>query len=712
MPLGIVLSLTGFVTYRFRETKAMSFGQYIEMRYSRKLRIFAATLRSICEVAANMIMPALAARFFIYFLGWPKSFELFGLEISTFHALTLLVLIMAISIICMGGSMAIIITDTIQGFMCYPMLVFFTLFVLVKFDWSTQMMPVLADRVEGESFLNPNDIQHLRDFNLFSLLMLPIIVSLLHRASWIGAGSSSTAARSPHEQKMASLLGSWRGALGGIFYVLVSVAVLTMLNHDSFKDQAHKIRLELTTKVAAEVMPDAAMRQEVMKDIVSMPAQTMAANEKMSEKNNLDTRYLNVAHANLKNNAMNQVKAQGKADTLSKDALEAEAEAIANPIFAKFRTLYYQQMLPITLRNMLPHGMLGLFCLMMILLMVSTDDSRIFSAAITVSQDVVLPLRKKKLTPREHMWMVRWVTIGIGVFFFLGSSFMAQLDYINLFVTLMTIMWMGGCGPVLMFGLYSRFGTTAGAWTSLLTGMFMGLFGVFCQRNWADIIYPFLHEHGWHNAVGRVLAAMSGPFEPWIEWRMNEVRCPINSYEWYFITMLITLLLYIVVSKLTCKEPFNLDRMLHRGKYDLEGKGKVKPEISWKKLHNMLLGITPEYTTGDKVIAWSYFIYSFVYRFGVTFVVAVIWNAISPWPTAYWGIYFFIVFLLVPGIMAAITAVWFGIGGAIDLRRMFYDLAHREINTLDDGRVEGNMSLADKAQLEAVDKDKKADNNQ
>ncbi|MBE6392321.1 MAG: hypothetical protein E7042_09035, partial [Lentisphaerae bacterium] len=26
MPLGIVLSLTGFVTYRFRETKAMSFG--------------------------------------------------------------------------------------------------------------------------------------------------------------------------------------------------------------------------------------------------------------------------------------------------------------------------------------------------------------------------------------------------------------------------------------------------------------------------------------------------------------------------------------------------------------------------------------------------------------------------------------------------------------------------------------------------------------
>ena len=60
MPLGIVLSLTGFVTYRFRETKAMSFGQYIEMRYSRKLRIFASGLRSLSEVLANMIMPAIA----------------------------------------------------------------------------------------------------------------------------------------------------------------------------------------------------------------------------------------------------------------------------------------------------------------------------------------------------------------------------------------------------------------------------------------------------------------------------------------------------------------------------------------------------------------------------------------------------------------------------------------------------------------------------
>ena len=684
LPVGVVLGLFGYVTYRFRETKSQSIGQFLEMRYSRKFRIFAAGLRSVSEMLANMIMPALAARFFIYFLDLPHKFTLCGVELTTFHVIMLICLFMAISVICMGGAMSIIITDTIQGFICYPMLVIFTVFILVKFPWNSEMLPVMVDRAPGESFMDPTDIKRLKDFNLFSLLLLPFVTQLLQRASWIGAGSSSTAARSPHEQKMATLLGTWRQALGSIFYVLVAVALLAMLNHVNHAEDAHKIRLELTGKVAAEVVADKEIREHVVASLHKLPVQKqiIGKDKPLSDADNIDTRYLNVA----------------KAELIAKDT------DTGMPVFQKFRTLYYQLMLPVTLRNMLPKGMLGGFCLLMILLMVSTDDTRIFSATITVSQDVILPLRKKKLTPREHMWMVRWVAIGVGIFFFLGSSFMSQLDYISLFVTLMCTMWLGGCGPVLIFGLYSRFGTTIGAWTSLLSGMFMALIGMFVQRQWAGLVYPWLRDNNLLEGTKNVLTALSKPFTPYIDWsNVVQDRCPINSYEWYFVTMITTLVLYIVVSFLTLKEPFNLDRMLHRGKYALDGERQIKSAWTFRNVFNKLIGITPEYTTGDKVIAWSYFFYSFIYRFGLTFILVVIWNAITPWTINYWSWYFLVTTLLVPGAMAAVTAVWFGIGGAVDLVRMFRDLETRTINELDDGRVEGNMSLADKAQLEAID---------
>ena len=46
----------------------------------------------------------------------------------------------------------------------------------------------------------------------------------------------------------------------------------------------------------------------------------------------------------------------------------------------------------------------------------------------------------------------------------------------------------------------------------------------------------------------------------------------------------------------------------------------------------------------------------------------------------------------------------FMIGGVIDLRRMFRDLAARtQINELDNGMFEGNVSLSDKKAFKALD---------
>jgi hypothetical protein len=414
----------------------------------------------------------------------------------------------------------------------------------------------------------------------------------------------------------------------------------------------------------------------------------IGVNQPLSDMQNLDTPVLEVAHEKL---------------------LEFLGQSQGNSKFQQFRTLFHQEMLATAMRRILPAGMAGLFMLLMIIAMISTDNTRIYSAAVTVTQDVILPLKKNPMTLKQHLWMLRWVSIGIGVFFLIGSSFIAQLDYIQLFVMIMTSMWLGGCAPVMLFGLYSRFGNTAGAFTSLISGMVLSISAVLTHRNWANLVYPWIERHGWVGAVGNVLTAVSRPFNPYIVWEMNPVKFPINSYEIFFMISLFTLALYCIVSVLTQKESFNLERMLHRGKYNLDHENKGHFEWSWGTVMTKILGITKEYSKGDKVIAWVFFVQSIFWNFLVCFVGVVIWNTVTPWPLEWWGRYFFVVFLVVPMVLAFISVFWFGIGGLVDMFKLFRDLRERVINPCDDGRVEGHISLADKAEFERIEHERPSD---
>ncbi len=655
-------------------------GQFLEMRYSRSFRLFCAFLRTSVELMTNAIIPAVSARFFIYLFGIPHYTDIFGWNVPTFALLIFGIIVMAMTLMLMGGTLAIMVTDTIQGLMTYPIIFVFTMYIILHFSWWDELVPVMTDRVSGESFLNPYDIQSLRDFNLFSVFVL-VFSSIINRATWFGGGATS-AARTAHEQKMAGILGAWRNGFNPLFFILLSVMILTVMNHINYAPQAKTIRTEMCVRVAEDIIKDKQTRNELIQNITSIPqhTHTIGVDKPLSEKENLDTPYMNTVQKSLRETPEGNAK------------------------FQEFRTLYNQVRLPVVIRNILPEALMSLFVLLMIMMMLSTDDSYMFSSAMTIIQDIVMPLRKTPLSPERHIRLLRWAIVFVCIFLFFASLFMTQLDYIKLYTIVVSSIWVGGAGSVMLGGLYSRFGTTAGAYASLLTGAAISGGGLLVQRNWADLVYPFLEKIGWAGGVGWFLETVSKPFNPWIVWEMNPIKFPVNSNEIFFLAMVLSIGMYCLVSYLTCRRPFNLERMLHRGKYSVDGEVKTFEKLTLKTVFKKLIGITPDCTRGDKIIIWGTFIWSFGVSFGIYFLGTIIWNTFSPWPTEGWAWRLLIISFGFGGVIALFSMIWFLIGGIIDIRRMFRDLAARiSINELDNGMVEGNVSLADKKQLEKLD---------
>ena len=668
-PVGVFIALTGYCMYRWRETRCLSMGQFLEMRYGSKFfRVFCATLRTIAEMVTNAIGPAIATNFFIYYLGLPHKIMICGVNLPCYAIIVALCLILALMFILPGGRISLLITDCVQGLLCYPVFVVIVGYIILNFSWTYDIAPVMWNRVPGQSFMNPYDVSELRDFNIFALIV-SLCGSILNRAGWIG-NDTSGAAKTPHEQKMAGVLGSWRNGFSWMMILLLAIVVIVFMTSphfvgkNRFNTNSTEVRQELSAKVLEEAIPDdEALRAKIIAKVKEVPSRVTQEyiDSPNSQQKNLDTPYFDTVRQELG------------------DTPEGRYQ------FQKFRSLYQQMMMPTVVAKIFPVGMLGLFCLLMVMLLISTDDSRIFNASSTLMQDVILPMFKGHLPQAKHLLYLRLMTIGVAVFFLIVSLFFAQLDYINMFTTIMCSLWLGGAGPIMVFGLYSRFGNLTGAWCAIIFGSGTSLAGLILQRTWALTVYPFLEKMGWVEGLNNFLVTVSSPFNPWIEWSMDPVKFPINSFEIYFISMILSVGGYVIGSYLTYK-PYDLDKILHRGKY-ADGPEPVKEKWTLRNIFSKIIGITPEYTRGDRIIAYSVFFYSVVYSVGIIFFGIVIWNAIWPWPHSWWTVKFFITTLLIPGIVGVISTIWFMIGGSIDAIQLFRDLKKRVEDPNDYGQI-------------------------
>jgi len=565
IPVGIVVSISGFVIYRYRQTRAMTLAQFFEIRYSKSFRLFTGVLGFLAGIFNFGIIPAIGAKCLAYFWGLPETISIVSLAVPTYMLLMALFLTITVTVAISGGVITVMIVNCIEGILSQLFYLIIIFSLLALFSWP-QIYTVLSDRLPNQSLLNPFDSGSIKDFNIWYVLM-SMFVTVYGTMAWQNAGAYNSAAFSPHESRMGGVLGRWRELGKGAVLTLLGVCAITFLHHPDF----------------------AVQNQSVF----------------------------------------------------------AAVNKIADPHVQE------QMRSPIALAHILPVGIKGIFCAVLLMGIFGGDATHLHSWGSIFIQDVLVPLRKKPFEPHQHIWILRSSIIGVAFFAFVFGSLFRQTEYIFMWWQVTMAIYVGGAGSAIIGGLYWKKGTTAGAWAALLTGSLLSVGGILA-RQWNETFF-------------------------------------LNGTQISFFATLIAIGVYVLVSLLTCREDFNMDRMLHQGAYATKTVEKKLPEPRRRVWLGRLIGIDENFTLGDKWIAGLLLGWSLLWC-GVL-IVGTIWNLVMPWSNSVWSLFWEVAGLGLPILLAIVTGIWFTWGGVRDMMQFFNRMKHRKINHLDDGTVVDHQNL-------------------
>jgi SSS family solute:Na+ symporter len=590
-----IVTVTGWVNYRFRRTRALTLSEFFERRYSRGFRIFAGSVAFGAGLINFGIFPAVEARFFIHYLGLPEVWQLGPLGIPLYPAIMLITLGSAVWFVLSGGHVSVLVTDFIQGVFAYVVFLVLAAWLLRQVGWD-DVSTVMRQSPPGLSKINPFDTGYVSDFNV-TYFLIGVIGLFYGAMSWQGTQAYNTSARSAHEGKMGNVLGLWRGIGQGMFMTFVPILIYTVLHHPDWSGLAGGVQAKL------DVIPNEAVRSQM----------------------------------------------RG----------------------------------PLTLAALLPTGLLGAFAALMLCASISTLNTYMHSWSSIFVQDVLIPLRRAPLSPTVHLRTLRLAVIGVALFAFVFSLFYKQSQAILLFFALTGAIFAGWSGAVIIGGLYTKWGTTGGAWAAGISGVTLTMTGFVLEqakRAWHETGTPF-----WG------LLDFAGPARThaWVAW--IDTSLPNGQQIWGW-SMWVCAVVYVAVSLIQQamrKRTFDLDRLLHRGRFavagEFEGTGQVVPR-GWRAI-----GITDEFGKRDKVLyvmTWSWnLLWMAVFAVGTLFflsrrLTAGGWSGYDTQWLRFWHTRFWIEI-----VVSSLVMVWFTIGGVRDVKRMLRDLNARTRDDTDDGYV-------------------------
>jgi SSS family solute:Na+ symporter len=592
-PLSIFVAITGWVIYRFRQTRALTMAQFFEIRYSKRFRVFAGFLAFLSGIINFGIFPSVGARFFIYFCRLPQTFPVLGVDISVYALIMIILIGIALAFIWIGGQVAVMITDFIQSAFCNIAFIVVLVVLFLKFDWS-QISAAISMAPANQSMINPFKIGGLENYSL-SYYFISFYVVFYGAYSWQGSAAYNSSAENAHEARMSKILGYLRVLTPILFMIMLPICTYTLFNHVDFAKEA------------------------------------MQANAVLS----------NIDNAQIQK----------------------------------------QVTVPIAMSTILPTGIAGLLCAVVFSAFVANHDTYLHSWGSIFLQDVVMPLRKKPFTPKAHVWYLKLSTLGVAVFIFFFSLWFNQSDDILMFFALSGTIFLAGSGAVIIGGLYWKNGTTAGAWTALTVGFAMAVIGFALSQSYLPGIAGYIQKAFPDFWLSLKHIAPS----------LNEKKFLINPQEWFFLSMLTSTACYITVSLLTVKKAFNMDRMLHRGEFALASE-KTLEDIeclaNWRKV----LGFSKNLRLDDKFIIYGSYSYMLISLAVV--LVGTVYHVFFGIPDKFW-MAFWHGYIWVFFVLTIVLSIWLGIGGFIDLRKLFRVLKTVKQDDRDNGTVVHHHNLGE-----------------
>jgi SSS family solute:Na+ symporter len=320
---------------------------------------------------------------------------------------------------------------------------------------------------------------------------------------------------------------------------------------------------------------------------------------------------------------------------------------------------------------------MGAFAAVMLAAFISTHDTYLHSWGSIFIQDVIMPFRKKRLSQKQHLRLLRWSIFGVAVFIFFFSLLFQQSEYIFLFFAITGAIFAGGSGAVIIGGLYWRRGTAPAAWAALITGSTIAVGGILIHRLPEEMFA----------AIPENLSAIAG-----FGWNTLRWLYHINGQQYWAVAMFASSALYVLVSLLGKRRVYDLDKLLHRGKYDVAHETTVvnaAPPRGWR-----MLGMGKEFTKVDRILYIA--TYAQTAFWIVIFIVGTIYNLHHDVPdeawARFWRFYFF-----VQVAVSIFVVFWFSIGGFRDIGAMLGRLRVMQRDDLDDGVADSTEAVAEAA---------------